>query len=419
MSPRCWDSHSFYRWCRSSLILTLTCALATSPVAAQTFTVLHNFSGGNDGGVPYAGLTPGADGSFYGTTTAGGAYGLGTAYRLAGSGGSWQVRALYAFDGLNNLRDGMQPYAGLTIGTDGSVYGTTHSGGQGNGCMQRYGCGTVFRIKAGATIAGWDESVLHSFGNTNGSNPDRADLVQDGAGNLYGTTRSGGAYAQGTVFELTSGRGMWSETVLHSFSGSDGATPLSGIVFDRQGNLYGTTSAGGANGMGAVYRLRSSGSGWMEEVLYSFTNGADGSTPAGGLILDPSGNFYGATQSGGTAGGGTVFELSPSSGGGWDVAVLASLSGRSSGGPASNLVMDAAGNLYGMTAGDGSQHFGSVFKLTRSNGAWRYSSLHDFTGGTDGGTPYSNLVFDGSDNLYGTTSTGGTYGQGVIFEIAP
>jgi uncharacterized repeat protein (TIGR03803 family) len=394
------------------------CAIAGSLASAQTYTVLHDFTGGDDGGTPFAGLTPEASG-FYGTTTTGGSHGLGTAYRLAHPGDTWRVYALYAFDGLDNLRDGVAPYSGLAIGPDDLLYGTTHGGGQGNGCMQRYGCGTVFRIKPGAAIANWDESILYGFGNTDGSNPDHGDLVFDHTGNLYGTTRNGGASGQGTVFELTSNRGIWTETVLRSFAGPDGASPLSGIAFDQQGNLYGTTSAGGADGMGTVYRLQPSGSGWIADVLYSFANGADGNTPVAGLIVDASGNLYGATQSGGTAGGGTVFELSPRIDGNWNFATLTALSGAASGGPYSNLIMDASGNLYGTTAGDGSQHFGSVFKLTWSNGTWSYRSLHDFTGGADGGVPYSSLVLDANGNLYGTTSEAGAYGQGVIFEITP
>ena len=324
---------------------------------------------------------------------------------------------LYAFDGLNNLRDGVAPYAGLAVGSDGSLYGTTHAGGQGSDCAQRYGCGTVFRVTPGAAVGTWKEAVLHGFGQDDGSNPDHGNLVFDNAGHLYGTTRNGGANGQGTVFELTSNRDAWTETVMHSFGGADGASPLSGVVFDMEGNLYDTTSAGGANGMGTVYRLQSSGSGWVEDVLYSSTNGSDGSTPAAGLIVDAAGNLYGATQSGGTAGGGTVFKLSPSPDGSWNLTTLASLSGPASGGPASNLVMDAAGNLYGTASGDGSQNAGLVFRLTRSNGAWSYRSLYDFTGGMDGGTPYSSLVVDASGNLYGTASAGGAYGQGVIFEI--
>ena len=278
------------------LAAMVSVVIAGPSLSAQIFVVLHDFTGGNDGSGPSAGLTPDAGGGFYGTTSTGGAWGIGTAYRFWRTGDSWHFQALYAFDGLNNLRDGFAPYAGLVIGSDGSLYGTTHAGGQGSDCAQRYGCGTVFRISPGANIGAWDEAVLHGFGYSDGSNPDHGDLVFDHAGNLYGTTRNGGANGQGTVFELTSNRGAWTETVLHSFGEVDGASPLSGVVFDGQGNLYGTTSAGGADGMGTVYRLQPSGAGWGEDVLYSFTNGIDGSTPVAGLIVDTSGNLYGAQK---------------------------------------------------------------------------------------------------------------------------
>jgi uncharacterized repeat protein (TIGR03803 family) len=383
-------------------------------------TILHNFTGGRDGANPMAGLTLNAAGGLYGTTIAGGANGLGTVFQLVRSGDTWELHSLYAFNGLNNPRDGFSAYAGVVIGPDGLLYGTTHSGGDGNGCMQWYGCGTVFHIAPGRTARAWDEGILHRFGDADGSNPDHGDLAFDHAGHVYGTTRNGGAYQQGAVYELTSNRGIWTETVLHSFSGSpDGASPLSGIVFDREGNLYGTTEDGGANGWGTVYRLMPSGSEWREDVLNSFGNGTDGFTPTAGLILDASGNLYGATQDGGTGGGGTVFELSPLADDSWTFITLTNLLGPSSGGPNSNLIMDNAGNLYGTTSGDGSQLWGSVFKLTWSDGAWSYTSLHDFSGGIDGGTPYSSLAFDANGNLYGTAYSGGAYGYGVVFEITP
>ena len=177
--------------------------------------------------------------------------------------------------------------------------------------------------------------------------------------------------------------------------------------------------AGGANGWGTVYQLKLSGSGWAENILYSFQQGNDGLAPTAGLIFDPSGNLYGATQTGGIGGGGTAFELTPLSGGTWNLSTLYGFLGPAFGGPYRSVIMDNAGNLYGTTSGDGAHQWGSVFKLTRSSGGWTYSSLHDFTGGTDGGTPYGSLVFDANGNLYGTTYAGGANGEGVVFEITP
>jgi uncharacterized repeat protein (TIGR03803 family) len=401
------------------LLLVLTFAVGLR-AEAQTFKVLHDFSGGSDGATPLAGLTRDLAGSLYGTASAGGAKACGTVFRLVPRGDNWSFYVLYAFRGLDDLRDGSFPYAPVTLGPDGLLYGTTHSGGDGNGCPQWHGCGTVFQLRPAGTIGSWEENVLHRFGMSDGSNPDQAELVFDRAGNLYGATRNGGDDLQGVVYEVSRNGVGWSEKVLYSFRGSpDGATPLSGPVPDQDGNLYGATSAGGANGWGMVYQIQPSGAGWNENILYSFQNSGDGSAPAAGVSLDTSGNFYGATQSGGTGGGGTVFELSLSALGSWSLTALYGLPGPPSGGPSRGLVADSAGNLYGTTTGDGSHQWGSVFKLTRSGGAWTYTSLHDFTGGPDGAAPYSKLVVGANGKLYGTASAGGASGNGVIFEITP
>ncbi len=360
-------------------------------------------------------------GNLYGTTSAAGARGFGTVYRIVHAGANWRFYLLYTFLGqTDQTNDGGAPYSRVVIGPDGLLYGTTHSGGDGQGCKAWYGCGTVYSLKPGETVAPWQETLLFRFGTDDGSNPDYGDVVFDQAGNLYGTTRNGGAYLQGTVYELTPNVTGWTEQVLYSFAGPpDGTSPLSGPVFDQSGNLYGTTSAGGASGWGTVYQLKLSGSGWAENILYSFQQGSDGLAPTAGLIFDPSGNLYGATQTGGIGGGGTAFELSPLSGGTWNLSTLYGFLGPAFGGPYRSAIMDSAGNLYGTTSGDGAHQWGSVFKLTRSSGGWTYSSLHDFTGGTDGGTPYGSLVFDANGNLYGTTYAGGANGEGVVFEITP
>ena len=233
----------------------------------------------------------------------------------------------------------------------------------------------------------------------------------------------------GTVFKLTPSNGGWAESVLYSFTGgSDGASPYSDVILDQAGNLYGTTWQGGVSGCafgtgcGTVYQLTPSGSGWKENTLYSFQSATDGGNPPAGLIFDPSGNLYGATWTDGPGGGGTVFELSPADGS-WTFTSLYALNGT--GGPAGSLVMDGAGSLYGTTDSDGAHGVGSVFKLTPSNGGWIYTSLYDFTGGSDGYFPLCRVVFDTSGNLYGTTYAGGNnndcggYGCGVVWEITP
>ena len=163
-----------------------------------------------------------------------------------------------------------------------------------------------------------------------------------------------------------------------------------------------------------------SGSGWIENVIYNFRDGTDGGYPYAGLIVDQSGNLYGTTTDAGTGGGGTVFELSPS-GGGWTYSVLYSIAGPFGYqcGPAWALVMDVGGNLYGTTQCDGASGRGNVFKLTPSNGSWTYTSLYDFTGGSDGWLPLSSVVFDANGNLYGTAAAGGADDKGVVWEITP
>lgn len=407
-----------------SAALALTIALALTQLAqAQTYNVVHNFSGSPDGANPIAGVTLDAAGNIYGTTSAGGRMGFGTVYRLVHSGPNWLFYLVYTFNGLTqNSTDGSAPYSRVVIGPDGFLYGTTHSGGNGQGCKALHGCGTVYSVKPkpGNIWVPWQETVLYQFGTYDGSNPDYGDLVFDQAGNLYGTTRNGGAYLLGAVYKLTPSSGTWSEQVLYSFAGSpDGATPLSGPIFDQAGNLYGTTNAGGVNGWGTAYQLKPSGPPWTESILHNFQGGSDGIAPTGGVVFDPAGDLYGATQTGGAGGGGTVFELTPQSGGSWSLNPLYGFIGQGFGGQYRTVAMDNTGNLYGTASGGAAHPWGSVFKLTRTNGGWTYISLHDFTGGADGGTPYGSLAFDANGNLYGTTYAGGANGQGVVFEISP
>ena len=217
---------------------------------------------------------------------------------------------------------------------------------------------------------------------------------------------------------MTPSGGGWTATEIYSPGNSNLAAPYGGVVFDNAGNLYGTSSRGGYGQAGNVYRLSPSGSGWKAQSLHQF-DGPDGASPIGGLIIDTSGNLYGTTASSGPGGGGTVFKITFTSGS-WTFDTLYSFSACNGlCGPQEKLVMDAAGALYGTTSGGGAYGLGSVFKLTTSNGDWTYTSLHDFAGGSDGATPYSNVVFDANGNLYGTAYNGGANGYGVVWEITP
>src|SRR5208337_475040 len=199
----------------------------------------------------------------------------GTVFGLSKKGSNWILNPLYTFAGGN---DGAVPYARVIFGPDGSLYGTTYNGGGGGDS------GTVFNLKPYPTacktaLCGWQETVLYRFsGGSDGANPGGGDLIFDQAGNLYGTTVNGGAYGAGTVFELMPFQGGWTESVLHSFSGTDGAFPSAGLIFDKNGNLYSTTVGGGSTpyGCGTVFKLTASGSGWRENVLYNFQCGNDG-----------------------------------------------------------------------------------------------------------------------------------------------
>jgi uncharacterized repeat protein (TIGR03803 family) len=418
---------------RTAFVLGLLFALtmfATPTAKAQTYNVIHSFTGSQDGLYPVSGVSVDGHGTVYGTTNIGGSgtscfEGCGAAFKLTHVGSGWLLTPLYDFVGVN---DGGNPAARLIVGPDGSLYGTTSQGG-GSGCESGAGCGTVFNLRppvhfTSHALAGWTETVLYRFtGGSDGDSPRSADLLFDDAGNLYGTTVFGGGGGCqggcGTVYKLTRSGSNWTESIVHAFTSSgDGQEPWACLIFDQAGSLYGTTAQGGASRYGTAYQLTPSGSGFTEQVLYSFQGTNDGGIPYGGLIFDPAGNLYGTTCCMGSGGGGTVFELTRSQN--WAFSVLASFTGNGSNG---SLVMDAAGNLYGTTYEGGGFGFGSVFKLTPSEGGWTYTSLHNFCAGgwpcTDGAFPPSGLALDAAGNLYGTTSDGGAYGGGVVFEITP
>lgn len=394
--------------------------LTAASAQAQTITVLHNFTGGADGGSPYAGLTMGPGGDFYGTTYTGGnetgdchPFGCGTVFRLSRGGSGWVVTPLYSFVGRP---DGMYPWGGVIVGPDGSLYGTTTEGGQDDN-------GTVYRLRPPATacttaICPWEETVMHSFtGGADGELPGFGNLVFDQAGNLYGTTPLGGDNNDGVVFELTPSNGGWTESVIYNFPSSCdcGGAPESGLLFDSAGNLYGTTAGGGTYGAGTVYELSPSASGWTEQTLapINFPN----ANTCGGVVMDGQANLFGAAGCLVHGQPGGVFELTPSNGA-WNFNALYTFTpvGYNEG-PYDSPTLDAAGNLYGTSSQTGVNGDGEVFKLTPSNGGWIYTSVpFDFT---NGDAPTGGVTFDAAGNMYGTAAGGGTDNQGVVWEITP
>jgi uncharacterized repeat protein (TIGR03803 family) len=421
----------------------LTIILTIVPIVqAQTFTVLYNFAGGPDGYFPSTPLTIDRSGNLYGTANLGGNdndcvvdqfRGCGTLFKLSRHGSAWTFNVLYSFLGGS---DGAYPETAVVFGPDGSLYGTTGEGGT-NGCFAE-GCGTVFKLQPPPTFCpafscAWTKTTLYQFtGGYDGGKPLGSPSF-DHAGNLYGTTEyTGQGSPAATVYELTPSNGGWKFSIVYSFpDNGQAATPYDGVVFDPQGNIWATTYYGGIqdcgdpqlpNSCGIIFELIPSGSGWTENTVFQFHRSIGGG-PTGNLIFDQSGNLYGTLQANGPNGGGSVYQLNPSS---QAVTVLASLpgSGGTVSGPTGNLVMDAAGNLYGVTEGAGAHNLGSIFKLSPSSGGWILTDLHDFSGASDGSYPYAGLVIDANGNLYGTTTEGGNSsncynGCGTIFEITP
>jgi uncharacterized repeat protein (TIGR03803 family) len=413
---------------RSSVALTITLLLLVfvgEPGLAQTFRVLYRFTGQPDGYEPYGGLVRDGAGNLYGTSMLGGAGSCAYYGQQAGCGTVFEVRptgeepVLYSF-GTNNLPDGASPEGNLVRDSQGNLYGTTFFGGN-NSCSddnQYLGCGVVFKIDTAG-----QETVLYRFSNSpDGANP-YAGLVING-GTLYGTTVSGGAYGEGTVFKVTA---TGQETVIYSFVGgtTDGAEPYGGLVRDAAGNLYGTTISGGAYFWGTVFKLDPNG---KETILHSFKGPPDdGGSPQATLVL-ASGNLYGGTAQGGLSncgdGCGTLFQVNKRTG---KEKVLYRFKGAPDGRAPGTLVIDAMSNVYGATFEGGTfsnkecpNGCGTVFKLSNTG---KETVLHNFSGGSDGDYPIAGLVQDAKGRLYGASLNGGNSacdgGCGVVFKITP
>ena len=328
------------------------------------------------------------------------------------------IKVVYAFSG----KPAANPVSGLVADASGNLYGTTPTN---NGLC----CGTVFKMTP-QPGGGWLFRVIYEFHSSDGSKPNG--LIIDSVGRLYGTTYEGGAYGFGTVFVLYPTKDGWVERVLHSFGNlPDFQLPQSSLTMSAAGDLYGTAAAGGKNttycpyGCGGVFKLSRSGSQFYETEIYNFTGLSDGSAPESNVIFDAAGNLYGTASESFLLGNwGTVFQLSPSASGEWTEKTLYTFGGAADGAtPIGGLIFDGVGNLYGTTnragdlAGCNGVGCGTIFELSPGAANWTFNVLLTFDG-SNGGWPRSSLVSDASGNLYGPAPFGGATGLGVVFKLS-
>jgi len=399
-----------------SLILVFG-TLSPPTAQAQTLSTVYSFQGipdkemEGDGANPWGSVVRDAQGNLYGTTYSGGVQlysngGYGTVFKVDSSGAE---TVLHRF---TNGADGAYPWKGsLLLDASGNLYGTTSSGGANDS-------GVVFKIDQAG-----NETVLYAFtGGTDGGFP-YAGLIRNAQGNLYGTTFAGGdlgcSYEYpgcGVVFKVNENG---KETVLYSFTGTngDGESPAAGLVLDTQGNLYGTTLMGGdlscSNlgqfpGCGTVFKVDPTG---QETILHTFT-GLDGACPSGPVTMDSAGNLYGPTGCNGPNNTGTVYKTNAH--GAFLLLYAFPDEFENGNGPTGQLLLDDTGSIYGVTSGGGTNDYGVLYTLTP---AGEQTVLHKFTGGSDGGAPYSGVIFGSGKNLYGTTQFGGSSGVGVVYEF--
>jgi uncharacterized repeat protein (TIGR03803 family) len=407
--------------------VSLGCLAPLMPAAGQgMYTNLYSFTT-KSGIHPDGSFIEGADGVLYGTTTTKAAGGFGSVYSLTPptKGTSWTITVLYAFQGG---KDGSEPEGALVADSSGALYGTTNLGGS----ARKWG--TVFKLTPPAKGGkSWTETVLYSFlGKSDGGNPE-AGLLRGSDGTLYGTTYLGGSQdglsGFGTVFKLAppaNGKTAWTQTVLHTFQGSDGANPRAALIADATGALYGTTPVGGGNsggnsGYGTVFKMTPPPQGetqWTESVLYAFTGNADGSYPAASVTFDQSGNLFGDVPPN-TGYYGEVYELSPPTGGNttWTESII--FGGPTAGTIGAGVIFGSDGDLYGIGDLYGSGAY--VFQLTPPAGgqnAWTEDSIYYFEPGSSA-EPATPLLLTNAGGLAGTSEFGGPKNRGLAYQVTP
>jgi len=409
--------HTEFRALTMAFVVVVLVATLVGAGSAGT-KVIYSFDGGTDGEYIDSDLVMDSAGNIFGASVQGGDFGGGTVFELSPYGDGWTHTVLYSFTGG---ADGGEPYKGVTLDAQGNLYGSAVTGGSGLGCEG--GCGVVYKLtKSGKS---WVQSVIYNFnGGDDGSGPGSG-VTFDKNGTLYGMTPTGGVYGLGVIYQLKPDvNGNWKFSVLHAFTGgADGATGSAGrLILDKNGNLYGVATAGGANGKGVAFRLTRAASGQVFlQTLYAFKGQPDAGFPYGGLTFDASGNLYGTTYYDGKNNLGAVYELI-SHNGAWSERVLYSFEGGSDGSNSlSNLVIDGVGNLYGTTSEGGAGcSCGVIFNLAPGeHGKWTESVVYRFQGAPDGGFAYNGMVGDTAGNFYGTTVHGGFTDDGTIYKFNP
>ncbi len=415
----------------TAALLSATWAGTGTPaaIASGPFRLLYGFTGETGGEYPSTELVFDATGSLFGTTVLGGTWNTGTVFELKNSPNSWRHSVLHHFTGGT---DGGQPYGGVTVGQHGELFGTTVIGGTGGSCPED-GCGLVYQLTKGKR--GWHETVIHDFAGADGSGPG-AGVTMDENGDLFGMTPTGGAYGFGVIYELAPDDvGGWTFSVVHDFTGGDdGAGGSAGrLLIDGAGHLFGVATAGGRYGQGTMFEVVPANGNrnladarpgtWALSVHYAFRGEPDAGFPYGALRRDASGNFYGTTYYDGANDLGSVYELTPTSGE-WIERVLYSFEGGSDGSRSvSNVLFDRSGNLYGTTSegGDSNCSCGTIFELMpQPDGSWSEATVHRFAGGfQDGASDYNGLVADAQGRMFGATVHGGSDDDGTIYRFAP
>lgn len=382
------DRVTFRRIFSRLLLVTLIALVSLAGTGrAQSFATLYTFTGGADGGHPYASLVRDSKGNLYGTTYYSGKFSAGVVFKLPPNG---KEKVLHAFSGGS---DGAYPYSSVVLDAAGNVYGTTAGGGH-------FGAGTVFEITPQGKF-----KTLHAFqGPPDGASP-MGGLIFDSAGNLYGTTLTGGTSELGNVFKLSPTGKI---TNLLSFNGANGAQPyLTNLVMDKNGDIYGITQQGGANNLGVLYKLSKG----KQTLLHTFTGQtSDGCSPMGIPAMDSHGNLYGTAEACGANSYGLIWQWSPKTG----ETILHNFDANDCAFPYAGVILDGSGNLYGVTQVGGFYGYGTVYEFNGGGLTLLYSFAQSV-----GANPYGGVIRDAKGNLYGTVSDGGSDNWGIVWEIAP